>query len=198
MDYLKRLHYNSPVILTFTFICLFTLLLGYITEGYTTNILFSVYPSSFKDPLSYLRIFTHIFGHINFQHFFNNFLIILIIGPMLEEKYGSKNIIILIFITAFITGIVQIIFSKNALLGASGIAFMFVGLTSFVNIEKGRIPLTTVLIIIMYLGKEIYYAIIYKDNISRATHIVGGVCGIILGYIINKKTSFRKGFNNFT
>ncbi|WP_250278291.1 rhomboid family intramembrane serine protease [[Clostridium] colinum] len=186
MQYLKKLKYNSPVILTFALICLVILVLGYVTSGYTTTKFFCVYRSSLVDPLSYIRVFTHILGHFNFQHFFNNFLIILIVGPMLEEKYGSKLILLLIVITAFITGIVQIVISKDALLGASGIAFMLIILTSFTNVEDGRIPITTVLIATMYIGKEIYYGIFINDNISQLTHIIGGICGIIIGMFISK------------
>ncbi len=187
MEYLKKLKYNSPVILTFTLICLVVLVLGSITDGYTTRKFFSVYRSSIANPLSYIRVFTHILGHSNFQHFFNNFLIILIVGPMLEEKYGSKILLILIVITAFITGVVQIIISDKALLGASGIAFMLIILTSFTNVEDGKIPLTMVLIAIMYFGKEIYNGIkFYYDNVSQITHIIGGICGIIIGIVISK------------
>lgn len=187
MEYLKKLKYNSPVILTFTLICLVVLVLGSITDGYTTRKFFSVYRSSIANPLSYIRVFTHILGHSNFQHFFNNFLIILIVGPMLEEKYGSKILLILIVITAFITGVVQIIISDKALLGASGIAFMLIILTSFTNVEDGKIPLTMVLITIMYFGKEIYNGIkFYYDNVSQITHIIGGICGIIIGIVISK------------
>lgn len=186
MEYLKKLKYNSPVILTFTLICLIVLGLGTITDGYTTAKLFCVYRSSLTDPLSYVRVFTHILGHSNFEHFFNNFLIILIVGPMLEEKYGSKMLLALIVITAFITGIVQVIISENALLGASGIAFMLIILTSFTNVQGGKIPITMILIATMYLGKEIYYGIVYSDNISQITHIMGGICGIIIGIIISK------------
>ena len=186
MEYLKKIKYNSPVILTFALICLIVLALGYVTGGYTTTKFFTVYRSRYTDPLFYVRLFTHILGHANFSHFFNNFLIILIVGPMLEEKYGSKMLLALIIITAFVTGVIQIIISNNALLGASGIAFMLIILTSFTNVEDGKIPLTMIFIAIMYLGKEIYYGIISKDNISQITHIVGGICGIIIGLLISK------------
>ena len=42
--------------------------------------------------------------------FVNNFLYILLIGPMIEEKYGSKNLTIMILVTAIITGIINMIF----------------------------------------------------------------------------------------
>ena len=183
---LKKIQYNSPVILTFTFISLVALILGYFTKGYTNRILFSVYRSSPKDILTYVRVFTHVIGHANFNHFINNFMFILILGPMLEEKYGSKNLVIMIIITAFITGILNIILFNNALLGASGVVFMLILLSSFANMEKNRIPLTFIMVLIFFIGKEIYGGIILKDNISQITHIIGGLCGSVFGYKIKK------------
>ena len=45
----------------------------------------------------------------------------------------------MILITAFITGLLNIIFSRKRILGASGIAFMLILLSSLVNIESGKI-----------------------------------------------------------
>jgi len=182
----KKIQYNSPVVLTFTFISLLALILSFFTKGYTNRILFSVYRSSPKDILSYVRVFTHVIGHANFNHFINNFMFILILGPMIEEKYGSKNLVIMIIITAFITGILNIMLFSNALLGASGVVFMLIVLSSFANMEKNKIPLTFIMVLIFFIGKEIYSGIILKDNISQITHIIGGLCGSVFGYKINK------------
>ena len=43
----------------------------------------------------------------------NNFLYILLIGPMIEEKYGSRNLIIMIALEALITGIINNIFTNE-------------------------------------------------------------------------------------
>ncbi|MDY4507258.1 MAG: rhomboid family intramembrane serine protease [Candidatus Faecousia sp.] len=40
-----------------------------------------------------MRCFTHVFGHVGFDHFLGNAMCLLLIGPMLEEKYGSKVIL---------------------------------------------------------------------------------------------------------
>ncbi len=184
---MKKISYNSPVILTFFFICLGALILSFITMGKTNELFFSVYRSSLKDPLTYIRLVGHIFGHANFSHFFGNMLIILLIGPILEEKYGSKIIIILIVVTALITGLFNMIFTSNMLLGASGVAFMFIILISIVNFEKGKIPLTLILIFIMYIGNEVVLGITSVDNVSRITHILGGVIGGFFGYVLNLK-----------
>ncbi len=182
---MNKISYNSPIVLSFFLLSFFSLLLGYITNGFTTELIFSVYRSPLTDFFFYIRIFCHVLGHVSFQHFFSNMLIILLVGPILEEKYGSKVILCLIITTALITGLFNIMFFKSALLGASGIAFMFVTLVSFVNISKGRIPLTLILISFMYIGNEIYLGLTTADNISRITHILGGVLGVVFGFVLN-------------
>lgn len=186
MKGLKKIQYNSPVILTFALISLVALGLNYLTHGATNKLLFSVYRSSPLNPLTYLRMFTHVLGHANLSHYVSNFMLILMVGPMLEEKYGSSKMIFMILFTALITGLINIAFFGNvALLGASGIAFMFILLSSFVNIEKGRIPLTFILIAILYIGNEIITGVFTSDNISQLAHIIGGVCGCIFGWGID-------------
>ncbi|MCL2575335.1 MAG: rhomboid family intramembrane serine protease [Defluviitaleaceae bacterium] len=185
------IQYNSPVVLTFGAVSLFALLLGQWTDHASTWAVFSVYRSSFTDPLAYVRILLHVLGHANFEHFFSNFLIILLVGPMLEERHGGKNILLLIAFTALITGLVQIIFFDTALLGASGIVFMFMILAGFANLQKGRIPLTLILVVVIFIGREFIGSITIDDQISRITHIVGGLCGAVFGIIINKQSLFK-------
>lgn len=185
----NKFQYNSPVILTFTLISLGVYFLGGLSNQKITRFLFSVYRTSILDPLQYIRVFTHVFGHVNWQHFAGNFTIILLIGPMVEEKYGSKIIIEMILITAGVTGILNVMFFPHVmLLGASGIAFMFILLGSFVNVEKGKIPLTFLIILFIFLGKEIVQGILSQDNISQFAHIIGGGCGSIFGYLYNKRS----------
>lgn len=189
MKCLKKIKYNSPVILSFTFFSFVVLILGYLTAGISTQLLFCVYKSSLLDPLFYIRLLTHVLGHVDWQHFLNNFMLILLVGPMLEEKYGSKKLLGMIVFTAFITGLMNIIFFDTALLGASGIAFMMILLSSFVNMKQGGIPLTFILVAAAYIGNEMINGIISQDNISQLTHIVGGICGCGLGFILNQKKS---------
>ncbi|HEY5587353.1 MAG TPA: rhomboid family intramembrane serine protease [Candidatus Paceibacterota bacterium] len=181
---LKKIQYNSPVILTFTFLALISYLLGSLTKGTSTIFLFSNYRTSFLDPLQYVRLFSYILGHANWAHFSGNFIIILITGPMLEEKYGSKVLVQLILVTAFVTGIIHIIFSGNALLGASGIVYMFIILSSFTNAEEGKIPLTLIIVFFVFIGKEIFGGAFAQDNISQFAHIIGGLFGALFAFKI--------------
>ena len=184
---LKKIQYNSPVILTFTFLALTSYLLGYLTNGTSTQYLFSNYRTSLLDPMQYVRLFSYIVGHANWAHFSGNFIIILIIGPMLEEKYGSKVLVKLILVTAFVTGIIHVIFSSSALLGASGIVYMFIILSSFANAEKGRIPLTLIIVFFVFIGREILGGAFAQDNVSQFAHIIGGLCGALFAFKIRHK-----------
>lgn len=178
----KRFHYNSPVILTYTVLAFIVLLIGGATNSYSTKLLFQVYRGSLTDIFFYFRLFGHVLGHADWNHFLSNFLIILIIGPMLEEKYGSKNLLIMIATTAFVTGLLNILLFDSALLGASGIVFMFILLGSFANIKKGKIPMTLILVVVVYLGMELADALLKEDNVSQLTHIAGGIFGCIFGF----------------
>lgn len=102
-----ELQYNSPVILTFFLLSLLVLLLDRWTDGWTTMHLFCVYRSSLKDPLFYIRLFGHVLGHANWDHFLNNMLLLLVIGPPMEEKYGSKPLLCGMVLTALVTGVLQ-------------------------------------------------------------------------------------------
>lgn len=183
MKYLNYFQINSKVILAYFFISLIVLLLKNITNK-KSNKLFSSGRGSIFNPLTYIRMFTHIFGHSNYNHFKNNFLYILLIGPMIEEKYGSINLIKMIIITSIITALINIIISKKNIMGASGIVYMLILLSSLVNIEAGKIPITLILIFFFYIVTEIKDGLFKRDNISHLSHIIGAITGFIFGYYI--------------
>lgn len=183
MELIDYFQYNSILILTYFFLSVGTLILKYITLGKSNVLLFSSYRSSPFNPLTYIRLFTHILGHENWRHLSNNFLYILLIGPMLEEKYGTYNLLIMILITAGIIGIINSLLGNKRILGASGIVYMFIVMSSFVNIQAGKVPITLILIFIFYIANEIIDGIFKEDNISHLGHIIGAICGGVLGYL---------------
>lgn len=182
-----RITFNSPVILSFVGVCLLALILDKITGGISTLKLFSVYRSSFLNPLTYVRLIGHIFGHAGWSHFINNIMMILILGSMLEEKYGSKDILLVILITAVVTGAFHMIFSPfTRLLGASGVVFAFILLSSLTSFDDGGIPVTFILVAVIYIGEQIYQLIAITSNVSNITHIIGGAVGATFGFVSNK------------
>ena len=186
-----KISYNAPVILSFVFICFAAMLVGVLTGGKGTHLLFMTYHSSLKNPLTYLRFFTHVFGHSGWSHFIGNAAYLLLLGPMLEEKYGSRMLIEIIAITAFVTGIVNYLFFWNVgLCGASGVVFAFIVLASFTGFKEGEIPLTFILVVVIFIGQQVYEGIAVSDNISNVAHIVGGLVGAAVGYLLNKQSKY--------
>ena len=107
---------------------------------------------------------------------------------MLEEKYGSAKILKVIVVTALVTGLINYLFFWHVgLCGASGVVFAFILLTSFTSFKKGDIPLTFVLVAIIFIGQQICEGLFVRDNISNLSHIVGGVIGAVIGFSSNKK-----------
>ena len=174
-----RIRYNAPVILTFTFISVLVLVLG-LKPFFMVN----SYIDDWTNPLNYFQLISHIAGHANWEHLIGNFTLILLIGPILEEKYGSKKLLIMILATGFITGVLNVIFLDSGLLGASGIVFMLIILSSISNAKAGDIPLTFILIALLYIGGEVMKSL-ENDNVSQFAHILGGVCGAVFGFILS-------------
>jgi len=184
---IKIVQYNSPVVLSYAIFSFIVLILGILTNDVSTYRLFSVYSSSMMSPLFYLRLFGHVFGHAGFEHYFNNFLLILLVGPMIEEKYGSKKLLITIGLTAVVTGVVHMVLFDTILLGASGVVFMMILLSSYTNYREGKIPLTLIFVIFIFIGREVIEGFLVDDNISRLSHILGGMVGAIVGYLSQSK-----------
>ncbi len=150
-----RLDYNSPIILTFTLFCGLIFILDRFTSGWFSLNLFSISPCFvFSEYLNYPKLVSHVFGHASAQHLTLNLSIILLVGPILEEKYGPWPLLAMIAITSLATGLLHVLFFSYGLLGASGIAFMLILLSSFANAKAGTIPLTFLLILILYIGNE--------------------------------------------
>jgi rhomboid protease GluP len=181
-----KIQYNSPVVLSFALLSLAALILNTLTGGWTTVKLFSVYRSSAADFLTYPRFILHVLGHSSYSHYIGNMMMILVLGPNLEEKYGSKNLFWAIFLTALISGMVHWLFFSGSLMGASGIVFMMIVMSSVSGMRSGCIPLTLILVLVLIIGGEIVDGVMLHDNVSQITHIIGGVCGAILGFTMRK------------
>ncbi|MCR4788727.1 MAG: rhomboid family intramembrane serine protease [Lachnospiraceae bacterium] len=183
-----KIVFNSPVVLSFVFISFAVMMIGFITLGRSNELLFMTYHSSLKNPLTYIRFFTHVLGHAGWDHYIGNMAYILLLGPILEEKYGSKKILEVIIITAAITGVINyLLFWDVALCGASGVVFAFILLTSFTSFKDGELPITFILVAVIFIGQQVYEGLFLQDNVSNLSHILGGIIGAVIGYNLNKK-----------
>lgn len=183
-----KLRYNSPVIITFAITCAVAFIVNIGTAGSLSNILAVGTSVNWSNPLSILTLVTHAFGHSSVDHLLGNMTFILLLGPIVEEKYGSRQTFIMILVTSLITGVLNISFFDTGLMGASGIVFMLILLVSFTNVKSGEIPITFILVALLFVGKEVWQSL-GEDNISQFAHIIGGVCGSIFGFSGKKKNS---------
>ena len=175
-----RITFNAPVILTFSLACVAVFFLDRATGGGMMKY-FALTSVSAADPVSLLTLVTHVLGHINLEHLLGNLTFILLLGPIIEEKYGGGRLLIMIFATALVTGILNLLFFHTGLMGASGIVFMLILLISFTNTKGGEIPVTFILVALLFIGKEILHSL-QSDEISQFAHIIGGVCGSVFGF----------------
>jgi membrane associated rhomboid family serine protease len=182
-----RLHirYNSPVILSFALLCALVLLIDQLSGGVFIRTFFVLPPTfNFGSLLSWLRLFTYVIGHQSWAHLISNFSFILLIGPVLEEKYGSVPLLLMMLVTALATALLNLLIVRTGLYGASGIVFMLILLSSFTNIRQGEVPLTFILIVVLYLAREFVNAL-NPDTISQLAHIAGGVIGGLFGFLFS-------------
>ncbi|MDR1239535.1 MAG: rhomboid family intramembrane serine protease [Treponema sp.] len=179
-----RIKYNAPTVLTYALLCAAVLILSQtIFQGLVEKWFMVPGKGHFSSGnfRHWFSLLSHIAGHADWNHLLSNFAFILLIGPILEESYGSYSLLFMILITALVTGLLNVFFFRTALMGASGVVFMMILLASFTNFNRGEIPLTFILVLLLYLGKELVNAF-GSNNISEFAHIAGGFCGSLFGF----------------
>lgn len=177
-----RIHYNAPVVLTFSLLALGLHVVdrrlgGAITRG----LLVTGPPFSFLDPLDYVRFVSHTLGHASLEHLFSNLTMILLLGPILEERYGSEDMLKMILLTGLFVGVINLLLVRRGLLGASSIVFMFITLISIVDLRRGSVPLSFILVALLFVGNEVF-GILTPDNVSQTGHIAGAIMGAVFGF----------------
>lgn len=179
-----RVTYNSPVVLTFALAAVVAFLAAQ-AFGARAQLWFVAWPH-LADARSYVGLVSHVLGHASWQHLVGNFMLILLVGPMLEERHGSGALLAMIAVTALATGLVNLAISDSAVMGASGVAFMMILLASVSSARRAEIPLTFIAVAALYLGGEVLRSF-HPDHISHMAHLVGGACGAAFGFAIRNR-----------
>lgn len=180
-----KITFNSPVILTFSILCAVVYLVTG-PMGVMQDMFVLIPEWDFSSAAWYVRLFSHTMGHASTEHLMGNLAFILLIGPIVEEKYGGKNLLLMMVSTALVTSILHLLFFSHGLLGASGIVFMLILVVSLVNFRSKEIPLTFILVVVIFIGKEIMGSM-EDDGISHFAHIIGGITGAVFGFALGGK-----------
>ena len=184
---LPRIAFNAPAVLGFAGVCLAAMALNIVTGGASNRAVFSVYRAPLSDPLTWLRMVCHVFGHADWNHLLGNMMFVLLLGPMLEEKYGTGQVALVMLATALLTGLINFLFfPTRMLLGASGVVFAMILLSSITHTDDNTIPVTFLLVAILYIGQQVWQAATTRDSVSYMAHIVGGAVGAGLGFAMNQ------------
>lgn len=184
-----RISFNSPVILSFSLCAVAIRALDTTFPQPLAGQYFAVHPGFYPaDPWEYFRLFSHVLGHTDWQHLLNNLTYILLLGPILEDRYGGLRLLAMIIATALVVGLLNSLLFSAPLMGASSIVFMLITLLSLVDMKAGSIPLTHILVVGLFIGTELL-TVMESDNISQMAHIAGGVSGAVFGYLMASKNT---------
>ena len=193
-----KITYNAPVTLTFSLLAVAVLCAESLLHKKIISNFFSApgnaqspLPFGVTDAIDYIRLIFHVAGHSDWNHLISNIAFILLLGPAVEEKYGSLLPALMMFIASAVSGVLNACFSPLPLTGADSIAFMMILLTSFASIKKNEIPLSFILILILYIGKDIDFKSM-QQNITTLSHIAGGLCGSMIAFLASPKKRAAK------
>ena len=197
-----KITYNAPVTLTFAIVCAVILLMNNLLLD--KNLIPAIFtapgsqrspsPFNWHSPLDYLRLLTHVFGHSDWNHLLGNLSFLLLLGPLMEERYGSPMLALMMAVTALVTGVLNACIIPASLLGASGIVFMLIMLAALAPLEKCELPISFLLVLAVFIGRELVNADAKRlQNIATFAHIAGGLCGSLFGFMVApKKKAARK------
>lgn len=194
-----RFTYNAPVTLTFVLLTAAIFFIdSFLLHGKAAEVFLSAPPCpkaeggfNPSNVFHYVRLFVHVLGHTTLNHLIGNLSFILLLGPLLEERYGSKILLLMILVTSLVTGVINACLIPAKLCGASGIVFMMIVLGSITKIEKNEIPLSFVLVVALFIGRELFNAP-KTQGVSTVAHIAGGLCGSMFGFLAAPRTSRAK------
>lgn len=191
--------FDSPVTTTFSVLAVLLFIIdSFIVKG-KLSALFLTAPTvaegafafNAADPLSYLRIIFHVFGSNNCSLLISNLIIISLLGPILEEKYGSVIIGIMMLLSSLLSGVLAGCFCKTGISGADSIVFMMVLLNSYLSVSKKKIPLSSVIVLVLFIWGQ-FYADKSNGLIGLLVNVAGGLCGSLLAFFASPKARAAK------
>ena len=195
-----KVSYDAPVTLTFVIVCAIIFLLNMLlaksgkVAGFekifaSPTSQAGVLPFIPKQVLSYLRLLLYIFGTFEINTLLSNLIMIVILGPAMEERYGSVIIGLMIFVSALFSGVLNACFSAESLVGALPVICMMVFLNAFMAFSKKTVPLTFIFVIILIAFMQIFSG---NNAIQTVICIAGGLCGSLFAFLTSPKMKAEK------
>ncbi|WP_307770670.1 rhomboid family intramembrane serine protease [uncultured Treponema sp.] len=204
-----RLRYDSPVTLTFALVsaAAFSVDFFFLNGSLVKNILTcpgtkalgDIAAFNFSNPADYAKTILHVFGTGGWENLLTTLTFVLLLGPTLEERYGSPMLALMMGITAFVTGVLTACAVPVPSAGAGSIVFMMILLESLLALAKKDIPLSWLMIFLLYISYRMYTAAkivapvskgfmpFLTANVPTFVDLAGGVCGSLFAFLVAPK-----------
>lgn len=167
----------------------------------------------FKNALDYVRLFLHVFAGTSWEMVLLNALFVLLLGPQLEERYGTPMLCLMMILTALVTGVLCVCTGCLVATGAEGIIFMMIVLISLTAFARRRLPFSWLCIFLCYTAYRVhYYAYLprastsfaqdkslmelLQKNIPLLINLAGGIIGSLFGFFIQPRKHGGRGFTD--
>ena len=191
--------YDAPVTLTFALLAFGIFLLDtFAFKGtfsgqwlLTPTVAEGFLPFSFSDFPSIVRLFLHVFGYTDPAVLICNLIFILLLGPAMEERYGSVIIGIMIFVAALFSGVLSACFCKVPACGAEPVVFMLVLLCTMMHLSRSKVSASSLAVIALFIGM-----LVLRKNPNGVIGVVitaaGGLCGSLFAFLTSPKARKAK------
>ena len=195
-----KVAYDAPVTLSFVIICAIIFLLNVLLAksgkaGGLEKIFASptsqagVLPFIPSAPVSYVRLFFYIFGAGDPSVMFTNLILIMLLGPAMEERYGSVIIGIMIFVAALFSGVLNACFSESSLVGSLPLVSMMIFLNAFMSFSKKKFPLSFAAVMVLFVLLQVFTG---AGAVRIIICIAGGLCGSLFAFLTSPKMKAEK------
>lgn len=192
--------FDSPVAGFFSIICAAVFLVDFFVSSELVASFFTcpgkekfltLAAFDFKSPLDYVKIFSHVFGSRQIEILFINLAFVLCLGSSGEEKYGSVILVLMIAVSALVSGVLTSCLSPYALTGCGSVVFLFVFLNSITSFMKKNIPFSAVLIFVLYFSISLFESFKltneWKCIVSVFIDMAGGLSASLFAFLVASK-----------
>lgn len=186
--------YDSPVALSFAIITILLFVMNALVTKGRIDVFFyaptnsgGAFPFNLKDVASYLRLVLYQFGYFDLSFLFADLIIILLLGQILEERYGSVIMGLMMFFSTLFSGVLNACFGKEKLCGAASIVIMMVFLNALTSISKKKVSVLSVATIVLVICREIFA--------RNGGFLQSGVTsGVVTGSVVSGGAGVKSGF----
>jgi len=134
----------------------------------------------FQQPWS---IVTYMFLHANLNHILSNLFSLVLFGFILEKIVGSKNFLLVFFLSGIFAGIASLFFYSSSI-GVSGAIFGIIGVLTVIRpkmvVPAFGVPIPMIVAAVLWAVFDLG-GVFYPSSIGNIGHLAGLGAGIVVG-----------------